>query len=153
MTAHKQEVFDPGAYPRTYRLSMTGKWLVSILGLMIVSLDLAAAIYSSRADGVRAPAEAAVLFIVCGGFALAGIYLLAVAAFYHVVLHADSIQVFEVYRRRSLRRGEIEGRSHFANSQGPSGWVLVPKPGYGGIVQLSRLLRIDKIFSVGSVRC
>jgi hypothetical protein len=87
-----------------------------------------------------------VLFALCGGFALLGIYLIAAAVFYRVILQADSIQVFEIYRRRLLARGEIEGRSHFANAQGPSGWVLVPKPGVGGKIKLSMYLKTDKDF-------
>jgi hypothetical protein len=146
MTAHTQDVFDPGAYPRTYGLSVAGKWMVSVLGLVLVSLSLAGAIFFVLADEGHTPAGSAVLFALCGGFALVGIYLLAAAMFYRVILQADSIQVFEIYRRRQLARGEIEGRSHFANAQGPSGWVLVPKPGVGGKIKLSMYLKTDKAF-------
>jgi hypothetical protein len=120
--------------------------MVSVLGLVLVSLNLAAVIFFSVADKARTPAGSAVLFVLCGGIALLGIYLLALAVFYRVILQADSIQVFEIYRRRHLSRGEIDGRSHFSNGQGPSGWVLLPKPGFGGKIKLSRFLKTDKEF-------
>ena len=100
MTAHTQDVFEPSAYPRTYKLSVAGKWMVSALGLVLVSVSLVGAIFFSAADKARTPAGSAVLFTLCGGFALLGIYLLAAAVFYRVILQADSIQVFEIYRRR-----------------------------------------------------
>jgi hypothetical protein len=146
MTAHTQDVFDPTAYPRTYGLSVASKWMVSILGLVLVSLGSSGAIYFLILDDGRAPAGWAILVALCGGFALLGIYLLAAAVFYRVILQADSIQVFEIYRRRDLARGEIEGRSHFANAQGPSGWVMVPKAGFGGKIKLSMFLKTDKDF-------
>jgi hypothetical protein len=143
MTAHAQEPFDPSAYPRTYGLSIAGKWIVSILGAFLVVLSLAGAI-SSILD--RASAGSEVLLVLCVGFGLLGLYLLAAAFFYGVFLQADSIEVFEIYRRRKLARGEIEGRSHFANARGPSGWVLIPKPGFGGKIKLSMYLETDKDF-------
>ena len=146
MTAHSQDVFEPGAYPRTYKLSVAGKWMLSALGLVLVSLSLVGAIFFSVADKARTSAGSAVLFTLCGGFALLGIYLLAVAVFYRVILQADSIQVFEIYRRRCLARGEIDGRSHFSYGQGMSAWVLVPKPGSGGKIKLSTFLKSDKEF-------
>ena len=146
MTAHAQDVFDPGAYPRTYALSIPGKWLVSILGLLMVSLSLAGAIFFSQGDHGRTAAALAILLPLCAVFALMGVYLLAVAAFYRVVLQADSIQVFEIYRRCSLSRLQIEGRSHFAYGQGMRAWVLVPKPGSGGKIKLSNFLKTDKDF-------
>jgi hypothetical protein len=136
---HTRDEIDPKSYPRTYGLSVAGKWLVSVLGLALVSLSLTGAVLFS-------PAGSAVLYAVCGVLALLGIYLLATAVFYRVMLDADSVQVFEIYRRRHLARRDIEGRSHFANGQGPSGWVLVPKAGFGGKIQLSRFLEIDKDF-------
>jgi hypothetical protein len=144
MSAHAQEGFDPGVYPRTYGLSVFAKWMVSLLGVVIVSLSLAILLF--LADDTRTPAGSAVLLALCGGFALMGVYLLAVAAFYRVMLQADSIEVFEIYRRRQLRRGEIEGRSHFASARGPSSWVLVPKPGFGGKIKLPMYLKTDKDF-------
>jgi hypothetical protein len=146
MTAHAKEVFDPSAYPRTYALSVAGKWMVSVLGSVLVLLSLSGAIFFLPADESRNPAGAAVLFVLCGAFALLGIYLLAVAVFYRVILQADTIQVFEIYRRRYLQRGEIEGRGHFSYGQGTSAWVLVPKPGFGGKVKLSAFLKTDKDF-------
>jgi hypothetical protein len=107
MTAHAQDVFDPGAYPRTYGLSVASKWMVSALGLVIASLSLAGGIFFLRPDNGRAPAGPAILVALCGGFALMGIYLLAAAIFYRAILQADSIQVFEIYRRRRLARDEI----------------------------------------------
>jgi len=47
MTAHSQDVFEPGAYPRTYKLSVAGKWMLSALGLVLVSLSLVGAIFFS----------------------------------------------------------------------------------------------------------
>ena len=146
MSIHAQDEFDPTVYPRTYGLSVAGKWVVSVLGLVVVALNLAGAIIFSRAGEAGTPAGSAVLFVVCGGLVLVGIYMLALAAFYRVILQADSIQVFEIYRRRQLARVEIEGRSHFSNAQGPSGWVLMPKPGFGGKIHLSRFLKTDKGF-------
>jgi hypothetical protein len=146
MTSHAQDVFDPSAYPRTYALSVPGKWLVSVLGLVMVSLSLAGAIFLSFGDQGRNPAGSAILLMVCAVFALMGIYLLAVALFYRVILQADSIQVFEIYRRSSVSRLQIEGRSHFAYGQGMTAWVLVPKPGSGGKIKLSNFLKTDKDF-------
>jgi hypothetical protein len=82
MTAHTQDIVDPSAYPRTYGLSVAGKWMVSVLGLVLVSLNLAAVIFFSVADKARTPAGSAVLFVLYGGIALLGIYLLALAVFY-----------------------------------------------------------------------
>ena len=144
MTPHAQDVFDPSVYPRTYGLSVAGKWLVSILGLVMVSFGLAGAVAFSHGDQGRATAALAILLPLCGLFALMGVYLLAVAVFYRVILQADSIQVFEIYRRCSLSRLEIEGRSHFAYGQGMSAWVLVPNPGSGRKIKLSNFLNIDK---------
>ena len=146
MTPHTQDVFDPKAYPRTYGLSVASKWMVSALGLIVASLSLAGGIFFLHPDNGRAPAGAAILVALCGGFALMGIYLLAVAIFYRVILQADSIQVFEIYRRRHLARDEIEGRGHFSHRPGMSAWVLVPKPGFGAKIKLSSLLRTDKAF-------
>jgi hypothetical protein len=146
MSAHTQEVFDPAAYPRTYGLSVFANWFVSLLGLGLVSLGLAGINFLILADEGRTPAGSAILGAFCGGFALMGIYLLAVVIFYRVTLQADSIEVFEIYRRRQLRRGEIAGRSHFANARGPSAWVLMPKPGFGGTIKLSMYLKTDKDF-------
>jgi len=146
MTAHAQDVFDPSAYPRTYALSVAGKWLVSVLGLVMVAFSLAGAIFFSHGDQSRTPAALAILLPLCAGFALMGVYLLAVAVFYRVILQADSIQVFEIHRRCSLSRLEIEGRSHFAYGEGMRAWVLVPKPGSGGKIKLSNFLKTDKDF-------
>jgi len=146
MTAQTQIEFEPNAYPRTYGLSVASKWMVSALGLVIASLSLAGAIFLVLGDEGRTPAGTAVLFALCGGFALLGIYLLTAAVFYRVILQTDSIQVFEIYHRRDLARCAIEGCSHFSNAQGPSGWVLIPKPGFGGKIQLSRFLKTDKDF-------
>jgi hypothetical protein len=142
MPDHTQDVFDPQAYPRTYGFSAAGKWTVSVLGLLLVSLSLAGAIYFSH-EG-RTPSV--VLFAVCGVFAVLGIYLIAAAVFYRVILEAESIQVFEIYQRRQLARRDIEGRSHYWNRQGPPAWTLVPKPGVGGKIKLSTFLKTDKDF-------
>jgi hypothetical protein len=120
--------------------------MVSALGLVIVSLSLAGGIFFLLADEGRTPTGSAILVALCSGFALLGTYLLAVVIFYRVTLQADSIQVFEIYRRRHLSRGEIEGRSHFSYGQGMSAWVLVPKPGFGRKIKLSSLLKADKEF-------
>jgi hypothetical protein len=144
MTAHAQEVFDPSAYPRTYALSVASKWLVSTLGAVLVALGLSGAIYFSLSDQSRNPAGTVVLFVLCGGFALLGIYLLAAAIFHRVILQVDSIQVIDIHRRRHLARGEIEGRSRF--SYGQRAWVLIPKPGFGGKIKLSNFLETDKAF-------
>lgn len=138
MTPHTQDGFDASRYPRSYKLSTAGKWLVSVLGLLLVSVSLTGVLAFS-------PVGSAVLYAVCCVMALLGICLLASAAFYRVVLQADSIEVFEVYRRRRLQRSEIEGRSHFSNGR-PSGWVLVPRAGFGGKIQLSRFLQADAAF-------
>lgn len=53
---HTRDEFDPKAYPRTYKLSVAGKWMVSILGLVLVSLSLAGAIFYVLADEGRTPA-------------------------------------------------------------------------------------------------
>jgi hypothetical protein len=139
MTASAEEVFEPSAYPRTYRLSVAGKWLLSVLGLVPLLFSFIGAV-------VFSPAASARVYMACAVLALLGIYLLATALFYGVILQADSIQVFEIYRRRYLARGDIEGRSHFSHGQGPSGWVLVPKPGFGGKMRLSAYLETDKAF-------
>jgi hypothetical protein len=146
MTAHTQDVFDPSAYPQTYGLSVAGKWLVSVLGLLMVSSSLAGAIFFWHNDEGGTPGGLAMLMTLCAGFALMGLYLLAVAVFYRVTLQADSVEVFEVYRRRYLTRPEIEGRGHFSYGQGMSAWVLVPKPGFGGRIKLSTLLKTDKAY-------
>jgi hypothetical protein len=146
MTAHAQDVFDPRAYPHTYRLSTSGRWLVSVLGLVMASSSFAGAIFFWLKDELRSPGGLAMLMTLCAGFALLGLYLLAVAVFYRVVLQADAIEVFEIYRRRYLPRLEIEGRAHFPYGQGMSAWVLVPKPGFGGKIKLSTLLKTDKAF-------
>jgi hypothetical protein len=143
MTAHAQDVFNPAAYPRTYRLSVGNRLMVSILGLVLVGLG--GVFFSLLSADVRWPA-AVPLFVVCGAFASLGIYVLVASFFYRVTLQADSIQVIEIHRRSSLVRSEIEGRSHFSDRQGPVGWVLVPKPGTGGRVRLSRFLKTDKDF-------
>jgi hypothetical protein len=140
------DVFDPGAYPRTYGLSVAGKWLVSFLGCAVVLLSLAGAALLLHTDEGRTPAGSAILVALCGGFALLGIYLLAAAIFYRVILQADSIQVFEIYRRRRLARNDIEGRSHSGTRQGPSAWMLVAKPGFGEKIKLSIFLKTDKDF-------
>ena len=145
MTAHAQDVFDPSVYPRAYGLSGASKWLVSVLGSVLVALGLSGATHFLLSDDVGRPGSV-LLIALCGGFAVLGIYLLAAAVFYRVILQADSLEVFEVYRRRTLARREIEGRSHFSNAQGPSGWVLVPKPGFGAKVKLSTFLDTDKEF-------
>jgi hypothetical protein len=141
-----QDEFDPKAYPRTYGLSVASKWMVSALGLVIASLSLAGAIFFAFGDTRGPPAGSAILVALSGGFALMGIYLLAVVIFYRVELQADSIQVFEIYRRRHLARSEIEGRGRFSYGQGMSAWVLVPKPGFGGKIKLSSLIKSDKDF-------
>jgi hypothetical protein len=146
MTAHAQEVFNPAAFPRTYAMTVAGKWMVSILGAFLVALSLIGAIPFLLAELDRTSAGSGVLLALCVGLGLLGLYLLAAAFFYRVILQADSIEVFEIYRRRRLARGEIEGRSHFANALGPSGWVLVPKPGFGGKIKLSMYLKTDKNF-------
>jgi hypothetical protein len=150
MTAHTQDVFDPTAYPRTYGLSAAGKWLVSASGSAMVSLSLAGAIFFWLNDEGRTPGGLAMLMTLCAGFALMGLYLLAVAVVYRVILQADSIEVFEIYRRRYLTRPEIEGRGHFSYGQGMSAWVLVPKPGFGGRIKLSTLLKTDRCSTVDS---
>jgi hypothetical protein len=142
MPDHPQDDFDPHAYPRTYGFSVASKWTVSVLGMVLVSTSLAGAIFFSH-EG-RTPSV--VLFAVCGVFAVLGIYLLAAAGLYRVILEADSIQVFEIYRRRQLARRDIEGRSHNWNRQGPPAWTLVPKPGAGGKIKLSTFLKTDKEF-------
>ena len=146
MTSHTQAVYDPSAYPRTYGLSVPGKWLVSILGLVMASLGLAGAVFFAQGDQARTTTALAILLPLCAMFALLGFYLLAVAIFYRVILQADSIQVFEIYRRSQLSRLQIEGRSHFAYGQGMTAWVLVPKPGSGGKIKLSNFLKTDKEF-------
>lgn len=145
MTTHAQDEFDPTVYPRTYGFSVAGKWVVSLLGLVLVALNVAGAIAFSPGQAGAQPGSA-LLFVLCGGVVLLGIYLLATAHFYGVILKADSIEVFEIYRRRELARGDIEGRCHLANGRGLSGWVLVPKPGLGGKIQLSQFLKTDKDF-------
>jgi hypothetical protein len=146
MVTRTEDGFEPSAYPRTYSLSVAGKWMVSVLGFVFVSVSLAGAMVFSVGDKAGTPAGSAVLFTLCGGFALVGIYLLAVAVFYRVILQADSIQVFEIYRRRHLARSEIDGRSHFSYGHGMSAWVLVPKPGSGRSIKLSTFLKSDKDF-------
>jgi len=131
---------------QTYRLSTSGKWLVSVLGLVMVSSSLVGAIFFWLNDEGRTAGGLAMLMAVCAIFASMGLYLLAVAVFYRVILQADSIEVFEIYRRRYLPRLEIEGRAHFIYGQGMSAWVLVPKPGFGGKIKLSTLLKTDKAF-------
>ena len=131
---------------QTYKLSTSGKWLVSVLGLMMVSSSLVGAIFFWLNDEGRTASGLAMLMTVCAVFASMGLYLLALAVFYRVILQADSIEVFEIYRRRYLPRLEIEGRAHFIYGQGMSAWVLVPKPGFGGKIKLSTLLKTDKAF-------
>jgi hypothetical protein len=146
MTAHTEDVYDPKAYPRTYGLSVASKWMVCALGLVMACLSLAGGVFFLHPDSGRAPVGSVILLALCGGFTLMGVYLLVVAVFYRVILQADSIQVFEIYRRRYLARGEIEGRGHFAYGHGMSAWTLVPKPGFGGKIKLSSLLKTDKAF-------
>src|ERR1700723_3407385 len=122
---------------QTYKLSTSGKWLVSVLGLVMVSSSLVGAIFFWLNNESRTAGGLAMLMAVCAVFASMGLYLLAVAVFYRVILQPDSIEVFEIYRRRYLPRLEIEGRAHFIYGQGMSAWVLVPKPGFGGKIQLS----------------
>ena len=131
---------------QTYKLSTSGKWLVSVLGLVMVSSSLVGAIFFWLNNESRTAGGLAMLMAVCAVFASMGLYLLAVAVFYRVILQADSIEVFEIYRRRYLPRLEIEGRAHFIYGQGMSAWVLVPKPGFGGKIKLSTLLKTDKAF-------
>jgi hypothetical protein len=139
MTAHAEEAFDPSAYPRPYQLSVAGKWLVSVLGFVLVSLSLIGAVLFSASGS-------AALYAACGVLALLGIYLVVTAIFYQVILAADSIQVSGIYRRRRLARRDIAGRSRFRSSNGPPAWVLVAKPGFGGKINLSRFLKTDKEF-------
>lgn len=148
MTAHAQKVFDPDAYPRIYGMSVAGKWLVSILGAFLVALSLGGAMLFFLADGNRTSAGSGVLVVLCGVFSVLGVYLLAAAFFYQVTLHADSIEVFEVYRRRQLARSVIAGRSFLSNARGSSAWVLDPKPGFGGKIKLSTFLKTDAAFLV-----
>ena len=131
---------------QTYKLSTSGKWLVSVLGLVMVSSSLVGAIFFWLNNESRTAGGLAMLMAVCAVFASMGLYLLAVAVFYRVILQPDSIEVFEIYRRRYLPRLEIEGRAHFIYGQGMSAWVLVPKPGFGGKIKLSTLLKTDKAF-------
>ncbi|GEM_PF-2491992 len=148
MTAHAQDVFNPSAYPRMYALSVASKWMISLLGLAMISLSCVGAIVFSRSVDAHAQAEIATVLILCAGFALMGVYLLAVVLLYRVTLQADSIQVFEIYRRRSLARSEIEGRSRSYYGQGMPAWVLVPKPGSRGKIKLSTFLKTDKDFRI-----
>jgi hypothetical protein len=143
MTAHAQDVFDPTAYPRTYRLSVGNRLMVSVVGLVL--LGLGGVFFSLLSDVVRWPGTMP-LFVVCGAFASLGIYVLAASFFYRVTLQADSIQVFDIHQRRSLARSEIEGRSHSSEGQVPAGWILVPIAGAGRKIQLSRFLKTDKDF-------
>lgn len=146
MSAHQSDAFDPTVYPRTYGMSVAGKWVLIAFGLIAVSLGFGGGIFFAVTNGVSAPG-AVILFIFCGAFALLGIYLLAAVMLYRVVLQADSIQTFEVYRRRQIARQDIEGRSHFWNTQGGApAWVLVPKPGFGGKIKLSTFLKTDTAF-------
>jgi hypothetical protein len=142
MTALAQEIFDPSAYPRTYGLSVAGKCLVSVGGLVLAALGLGVLYLSSSGGG--GGSGSLLVMLICGVFSLAGFYLLAVAVFYRITLQFDSIEVFEIYRRRQLQRGDIEGRSHQAYGYSMSAWVLVPKPGFGGKIKLSTLLKTDK---------
>jgi hypothetical protein len=145
MSALHSDAFDPKAYPRTYGISISGKWLLFVLGLVLFSIGCSGAIYFAMTDGVHARGSE-VFVIFSAGFALLGVYLFAVATWYRVVLQADSIETFEVHRRRQMARRDIEGRSHVSSTRGPATWVLVPKPGFGRKIQLSSFLKTDGYF-------
>jgi hypothetical protein len=60
---------------QTYKLSTSGKWLVSVLGLMMVSSSLVGAIYFWLNDEGRTASGLAMLMTVCAVFASMGLYL------------------------------------------------------------------------------
>jgi hypothetical protein len=126
-------------------MSFAGKWLLgSLASILILISVLGGAGFVIGGAAHNQPVSAVLL--VCSVVTVLGIYLLAVALFYKVILRADSIEVLEIYRRRSLVRINIEGRRFASPNRGPSSWILVPKPGVGKKITLSQYLKTDAQF-------
>jgi hypothetical protein len=127
-------------------MSVGGKWLLASLGLILILINVGGGAVFLIQGAARNQPISAVLVVVCGVVTLLCIYLIALAFLYRVVLRADSIEVFEIYRRRSLARSDIEGRRFVSSGPGQSRWVLVPKAGVGWKINLSQYLKTDANF-------
>lgn len=148
MTSHRRDIpqFEPAKYPRTYGLSLGMQRFLIPMGLLILGLGVIGSIYFGvlAADTLRARAVGGALCIL---FASLGLYLTLSSRRYKVVLGANVIEVCGLLRHRQLERTNILGRRHFANRAGSGRWILVPKGGFGGKLELSMFLQTDKDFS------
>lgn len=115
------------------------------VGLLLFAGCLFGTVYFGFVADMRRPGRVVAASILAA-FSALGLYLAVGARFYRVILSADRIEVFEVPRRRLLKRADIAGRQRLVNQIG-AGWTLVPKTGLGRKVQLSSFLKTDQDFS------
>jgi hypothetical protein len=142
---HETLRLDAARYPRTYVFSSLSRWILVPAGLLVFAGCLFGTIYFGFVADMPRPGRIVAAGILAA-FSALGLYLAVGARFYRVILSADGIEVFEVLRRRLLKRADIAGRQRLVNQIG-AGWTLVSNAGLGGKLQLSSFLKTDKDFS------
>lgn len=136
--------FDTSSYPRTYWVAPGWKWLLVMLGAVLVLGALIGMVHSAL-PAAGGSAAAVSLVAPCAAFALMGIYLVKAMFSYRLILDADSIEVIGPLRHRKLRRDEIRGRRQ--PRRGLSILVLVPKDDSAKALKISLLLKTDAVFA------
>jgi hypothetical protein len=140
------ERFDPSLYPRSYRISL--RWMLVILacGAVLTLGGLFGLAYFSLTYAQYTAAAALFLMALCTAFFCLGLYGLLCGLQYRVILEAESIELIEPFRRRSLRHDEIQGLRVFPGGHGLEVLVLVPRDARIKQVKIPMVLKTDDAF-------
>ena len=138
--------FDPGRYPRTYRLSVSVRWILAGLAIATAALGtyLVSPANSSRSRGGTVEWAGAALLLVSAA------WLLALGERTRLVLSADSLVSRGVLLSRQVSIAHILGRRRTPNSR--RGIRIIARPGHGRALQLSGDLKRDAHFDAWFAR-
>lgn len=142
------ERFDPSLYPRSYHISL--RWMLVILacGAVLTLGALFGLAYFSLTYAQHTAAAVLFLMALCTAFFCLGLYALLCGLQYRVILEAESIELIEPFRRRSLRHDEIQGLRVLPGGHGLEVLVLVPRDARIKKLKIPMVLKTDDAFHI-----
>lgn len=139
--------FEPELYPRTYGLSLGWRLLILTFGAAFTCGALFGLVYFDRTSTPTSGSGATLfLMAVFTVFLLLGVYALLCCVRYQVILAPDGAELVEPFRRRSLRRDEIQGFQVLPGGSGIVVLVLVPRDAWVGKLKIPTVFKTDDAF-------
>lgn len=148
LTQLTPEAFDSPAWPRTYGVSLGWKLILVPLGVLFAAAGVGGFVFLASSAHDLGLQTWATLFAsaITLGFAGLGVYIVASALKYRVVLAEDGVELLQPFRSRRLSRAEIQGHRTLRPQQGPRILVLVPRNPAVRKLKISRILKTDPTF-------